>query len=356
MSSLFTYDVYRTYIKPAASPKETITVSRICVCVFGCLMGILAVLLNVAKVSLGWVYLAMVRPASTCAAYVHLNAPSGPVFSSFVVLHFFLHAAVRQTYNILLPASTGLHSQLQSLPLPPSTLLVPNFSVEFPKANFQFLCALQGVLIGSAVFPIAACLMWSKCSKYGAIAGAFIGQWSGLCFWLVWAKVRCLPLSPFGAAAISFGYSLTQPANSHALPCNAAFRPTAWTAPSRSIVATVLPHQMKRNADFRSQVGYGAISLTTTGYNYPMLAGNLASILISMFVCITVSLIRPDNFDWEATRNLKMVEEESTGAAPFPENPKPPTLATQPDDYHTCSRSCCCLLLPVVPGSPVSFA
>lgn len=28
--------------------------SRICVVVFGCLMGILAVLLNVAKVSLGW--------------------------------------------------------------------------------------------------------------------------------------------------------------------------------------------------------------------------------------------------------------------------------------------------------------
>ena len=47
--------------------------------------------------------------------------------------------------------------------------------------------------------------------------------------------------------------------------------------------------------------------------NYPMLAGNLASILISMFVCITLSLIKPDNFDWEATRNLKMVEEEDTG-------------------------------------------
>jgi hypothetical protein len=48
-------DLRRTYIKPECSPKETILVSRICVCVFGCLMGILAVLLNVAGVSLGWV-------------------------------------------------------------------------------------------------------------------------------------------------------------------------------------------------------------------------------------------------------------------------------------------------------------
>jgi hypothetical protein len=46
---------YRTYIKPNCSPKETILVSRICVVAFGCLMGILAVLLNVAGVSLGWV-------------------------------------------------------------------------------------------------------------------------------------------------------------------------------------------------------------------------------------------------------------------------------------------------------------
>lgn len=45
----------RTYIKPNCSPKETILVSRISVVAFGCLMGILAVLLNVAGVSLGWV-------------------------------------------------------------------------------------------------------------------------------------------------------------------------------------------------------------------------------------------------------------------------------------------------------------
>ena len=63
-----------------------------------------------------------------------------------------------------------------------------------------------------------------------------------------------------------------------------------------------------------NQVGYHDINLDTTGKDYPMLAGNLAAILISAFVCIVVSLIKPDNFNWDATRNLKMVEEEWTGA------------------------------------------
>ena len=65
-------------------------------------------------------------------------------------------------------------------------------------------------------------------------------------------------------------------------------------------------------------MGYNDINLDTTGKDYPMLAGNLAAILISAFVCIVVSLIKPDNFNWDATRNLKMVEEEWTGAITSP--------------------------------------
>lgn len=68
------------------------------------------------------------------------------------------------------------------------------------------------------------------------------------------------------------------------------------------------------------QVGYGDINLTTTGMNYPMLAGNLASILISAAVCTIVSLVKPDNFDWQATRQIKMVEQEDTGGLPHQTN------------------------------------
>ncbi len=47
-----------------ATPKQTIVVSRRAVVVFGMLMGVLAVVLNVAGVSLGWVYLVMCAPTS----------------------------------------------------------------------------------------------------------------------------------------------------------------------------------------------------------------------------------------------------------------------------------------------------
>ena len=48
----------------------------------------------------------------------------------------------------------------------------------------------MGVLIGSAVVPIALCLMWKKTNKWGAMGGAVLGQWAGLVSWLIFAKVR----------------------------------------------------------------------------------------------------------------------------------------------------------------------
>ncbi len=56
-----------------ATPKQTILVSRCAVVAFGMLMGILAVILNVAGVSLGWVYLVM------CAAAPSADPPFPPL-------------------------------------------------------------------------------------------------------------------------------------------------------------------------------------------------------------------------------------------------------------------------------------
>ncbi|GMQ03931.1 hypothetical protein CsSME_00049537 [Camellia sinensis var. sinensis] len=58
ISSLCTYDIYRTYINPDATGKQILRVSRGVVLGFGCFMGLLAVILNKAGVSLGWMYLA----------------------------------------------------------------------------------------------------------------------------------------------------------------------------------------------------------------------------------------------------------------------------------------------------------
>ncbi|GMQ06943.1 hypothetical protein CsSME_00051345 [Camellia sinensis var. sinensis] len=59
VSSLCTYDIHRTHINPDATGKQIFSVSRGVVLGFGCFMGLLAVILNKARVSLGWMYLAM---------------------------------------------------------------------------------------------------------------------------------------------------------------------------------------------------------------------------------------------------------------------------------------------------------
>ncbi|KAJ3681610.1 hypothetical protein LUZ60_014183 [Juncus effusus] len=159
VSSLCTYDIYRTYINPDATGKQILKVSRAIVLAFGCLMGVLAVILNKAGVSLGWMYLAM------------------------------------------------------------------------------------GVFIGSAVMPIAFMLLWRKANALGAITGTIVGCILGVITWLTVTKVE-----------------------------------------------------------------YGRVNLDTTGRNAPMLAGNLVSILTGGFVHAVFSFIWPQNYDWETTKQITMVE------------------------------------------------
>ncbi|XBJ24695.1 hypothetical protein VPH35_002517 [Triticum aestivum] len=106
VSSLFTYDIYRTYVNPGASGKQILLVSRAVILAFGCSMGVLAVVLNLVGVSLGWMYLAM------------------------------------------------------------------------------------GVLVGSAVIPIALLLLWSKANAFGAMLGTISGCVLGVIVWLTVAKVQ----------------------------------------------------------------------------------------------------------------------------------------------------------------------
>lgn len=161
VSSLCTYDIYRTYVNPNASGKSILKVSRAVILVFGCFMGLLAILLNKAGVSLGWMYLAM------------------------------------------------------------------------------------GVLIGSAVIPIAFMLLWSKANSKGAILGTTIGCVLGIVTWISVAKIE-----------------------------------------------------------------YGKVNLDTTGRNAPMLAGNLVSILSGGAIHAISSLLAPQNYDWQTTREISTVEKD----------------------------------------------
>lgn len=163
VSSLCTYDIYRTYINPNASGKKILQVSRIVVLGFGCFMGLLAVILNKAGVSLGWMYLAM------------------------------------------------------------------------------------GILIGSAVLPIAFMLLWRKANAFGAILGTVTGCILGVITWLSVTRIM-----------------------------------------------------------------YGQVNLDTTGRNAPMLAGNLVSILGGGAVHAVCSLLWPQNYDWDTTKQITTVEKEES--------------------------------------------
>ena len=85
----------------------------------------------------------------------------------------------------------------------------------------------MGVILGSAVVPIALCITWSRANKWGCIGGSIAGFFAGLIAWLVTT----------------------------------------------------------------STLNGGVINVTTTGGDYEMLAGNLASIGVGGIISVVASLI-----------------------------------------------------------------
>jgi SSS family transporter len=163
VSSLITYDVYRTYKNPNATGKQLLKVSRATIIGFGLGMGGLAVALLAMGLSLGFVYLAM------------------------------------------------------------------------------------GVLIGSAVIPIALTITWKKTDKYAAVAGAIGGLAVALAAWV--------------------GTAITLPAYG------------------------------------------GQLSLASLADNFSMLYGNVAGILVGGAITAIGSLVKNKNFDWaKINQKITLVE------------------------------------------------
>ncbi|KAI7303377.1 solute symporter family transporter [Hortaea werneckii] len=59
VSSLLTFDVYKAYMRPTASPSSLIFVSHVCIGIFGLVMAIFACIWNAAGIDLGWLFLVM---------------------------------------------------------------------------------------------------------------------------------------------------------------------------------------------------------------------------------------------------------------------------------------------------------
>ena len=163
VSSLLTYDIYRTYKNPKATGKQLLKVSRAVIVAFGLGMGALAVVLLGMGLSLGFVYLAM------------------------------------------------------------------------------------GILIGSAVIPIALTIIWNKTTRAGAVSGALIGVVLSL---------------------------------------------TTWTSVAAS------------EAD-------GVVDIASLGGAFPMLYGNVVAILSSGLICVVVSLAQNKKYDWkELDEHMSLVTDD----------------------------------------------
>ncbi len=59
VSSILTFDIYKTYIKPNATPQNLIFMAHVNVAVFGFIMAIFAIIWNVIGIDLGWLFLVM---------------------------------------------------------------------------------------------------------------------------------------------------------------------------------------------------------------------------------------------------------------------------------------------------------
>lgn len=160
-SSLFTFDVYRTYLKPSASGRQLMRVSKYSVLMFGFGIGVLSLSLYHIGLSLQYIYLSM------------------------------------------------------------------------------------GILIGSAVGPISLSLIWKKTNKISASFSALCGLLLGVIVWL------------FSAFSL-----------------------------------------------------YGNISVASTSHDIPLLLGNLTSFVSGFVLVILGSLIKPDNFNFNITKQRIVVVEE----------------------------------------------
>jgi Na+/proline symporter len=117
VSSILTFDVYKTYIKPHAAPHQMIRMAHINVCVFGVTMAIFACIWNVIGIDLGWLFLVMglliggaVFPtafAITWRKQSKAGAISGAVVGLITGVAAWL-AEAKSHYGVLTVSTTGM--------------------------------------------------------------------------------------------------------------------------------------------------------------------------------------------------------------------------------------------------------
>ena len=73
-----------------------------------------------------------------------------------------------------------------------------------------------------------------------------------------------------------------------------------------------------------------------------MLVGNLVAILFSALVTTVISLIWPDNYTWDGTRQIAMVDDQDTGKKTYC---SAPACKTRPYVVGRVTSSSCMVVL-----------
>jgi urea-proton symporter len=151
VSSIFTYDIYQTYIKPDASGKRLIYMSHMMVCVFGLIMAGFSTGLWYGGISLGYIYLMMgviissaVIPATLTLMWDGFNwhaATFSPPLGLACSLIAWLVTAKQQGGDLSV-ASTGANNPMLAgnvVALLSPLIFIPVFTLIFGKGKFHLL-------------------------------------------------------------------------------------------------------------------------------------------------------------------------------------------------------------------------
>ncbi len=144
VSSLVTYDVYRTYIKPSSSGRELMRISRMAILGFGLGMGVLSSVLFVSGISLQYLYLAM---------GIFIGSAVAPISLAILWKKTNRHAA---TTGAILGLAIGIISWLGTSILVGGTLSISSTSstASLLAGNAaSILSSLVIVLLGSIARP-----------------------------------------------------------------------------------------------------------------------------------------------------------------------------------------------------------
>ncbi|KAF4497016.1 urea active transporter [Fusarium agapanthi] len=151
VSSIFTYDVYQTYINPQASGSRLIGISHTTVCLYGVIMASFSVGLHYAGISMGWLYLwmgvmisAAVIPATLTLLWKRQNwiaAAASPVLGLICALIAWTVTCAKEFDGVLSVDNLGSNNPMLAgnvVALLSPLIFVPLFTFGFGSDSYDW--------------------------------------------------------------------------------------------------------------------------------------------------------------------------------------------------------------------------